>query len=114
MPPSQDLVPGSSACWPAFSRQSLHWSRVSSRAHALVLWEEPRPLWLVRVSEATCVWKHLGRALLALQKDLFFYFLFFFSADSLTRPRGTLGATSGLESMLGAEQILMAFVQGED
>lgn len=112
VPPSQGLVPGSSACWPAFSRQSLRWSRASSRAHALALWEELRPLWLVRVSEATCVWKPLGWALLVLQKDLFFYFYFFFLANSLTRPGGTPGATSGPDSMLRAEQTLMAFVQG--
>ena len=66
VPPSQGLVPSFSACWLAFRRQSLHWSRASSRAHALALWEELRPLWLVRVSEDTCAWKPLGQILLDL------------------------------------------------
>lgn len=58
-----------------------------------------------------CVWKPLGWALLALQKTLFPFFFFIFSlVDPLTRPRGTLGATS----LLRAEQILTPFVQGED
>lgn len=44
------------------------------------------------------------------KKNLFFFLIFFPLVDSLTRPRGTLGATS----LLRAEQILMLFVQGEN
>lgn len=91
---------GSPACWPVFSR-----------AHALALWEELRPLWLVHVSEATCVWKPLGQALLALQEEIiiiiFFNYLFTFPlADSL-------GAPSERGSTLGAGPVPMAFAQGE-
>lgn len=42
------------------------------------------------------------------------FLFFFFLVNSLTGPRGTLGAASGPDSMLWAEQILMAFVQAED
>lgn len=82
-----------------------------SRAHALALWEELRPLWLVHVSEATCVWKPLGQALLALQEEIIF--LFFFNYLFTFSLADSLGATSEQGSTLGTGPVPMAFAQGE-